>query len=93
MCAHARGYVSVCEYGCVSFYLLYYFPVERIGRTLRSECKIDQIDFKDCISISYLPSRPMEEISPYLEALSANTVSFQFTWNSQKDINNLDIML
>ena len=33
----------------------------------------------------------MEEISPYLEALSANTVSFQFTWNSQKDINNLDI--
>ena len=60
-------------------------------RALRSECKIDQIDFKDCISISYLPSHLMEEISPYLEALSANTVSFQFTWNSQKDINNLDI--
>ena len=43
---------------------------------LRSECKIDQVEFTDCISISFLPSHLIEEISPNFEALSANTVSF-----------------
>ena len=54
------------------FYVLYFSPVEGVGRRLLSSaCKSDQVDFTD--RMSFLPSHLMEEISANTEAFNAKS--------------------
>ena len=81
-----RSLKETMFYSCVYIYFIscLLFPT-RGGRMqdLSSECKIDQTDTTDWMSL--LPSNPMVEINPNPEPHSKSTKSPSSAWDSLKD--------
>ena len=70
----------VCEFVLSS--LLFHYWESRTW-SLSSVCKTVQADYPDWIS--FLSSNLMEEISPNIDTLSANTYSLSSAWKRWKD--------